>query len=84
LDCVWFCIQLRLRNVGGQPASTFHAAPKAAPEVPTASTQPTPSSSTLAVGDAHNTFDENAPPEAEGSLLRPVAINNLCYDCAVL
>ncbi|CAK9257176.1 unnamed protein product [Sphagnum jensenii] len=76
-------IKLQLRNVGGQPASTFHAAPKAAPEVPAASTQPTPSSSTPAVGDAHNTFDENAPPEAEGSLLRPAAISNLCYDCAV-
>ncbi len=83
MDCVWFCIQLRLRNAGGQPAPTFHAAPKAAPEVPAASAPPTPSSSTPAVGDAHNTFDENAPPEAEGSLLRPAAISNLCYDCAV-
>jgi hypothetical protein len=74
---------LRLRNAGGQPAPTFHAAPKAAPEVPAASAPPTPSSSTPAVGDAHNTFDENAPPEAEGSLLRPAAISNICYDCAV-
>ncbi|CAK9261678.1 unnamed protein product [Sphagnum jensenii] len=65
-------IKLRLRNVGGQPASTFHAAPK----VPAASTQPTPSSSTPAVGDAHNTFDENAPPEAEADV-HSVYIKNL-------
>ncbi|KAH9558472.1 hypothetical protein CY35_06G011100 [Sphagnum magellanicum] len=67
---------LRLRNAGGQPAPTFHAAPKAAPEVPAASAPPTPSSSTPAVGDAHNTFDENAPPEAEADV-HSVYIKNL-------
>jgi RNA recognition motif-containing protein len=76
VDCVWFCIQLRLRNAGGQPAPAFHAAPKAAPEVPAASAPPTPSSSTPAVGDAHNTFDENAPPEAEADV-HSVYIKNL-------
>jgi len=56
-----------LRNAGGSAAPAFHSAPKAAQPAPEASAAPTVSSSSPASGDTHNTLDENAPHEAEGS-----------------
>lgn len=78
------CIQLRLRNEGGPAPPTSHVVPKATqapPKVSAVSVHPISSSSAPAAGDAHNTMDENAPPEAEGlfELLRTVPISNTIF-----
>lgn len=78
------CIQLRLRNEGGPVPPTSHVVPKATqapPKVSAVSFHPISSSSAPAAGDAHNTVDENAPPEAEGlfKLLRTITIRNTIF-----
>jgi predicted secreted protein len=75
---------LRLRNEGGPVPPTSHVVPKATqapPKVSAVSVHPISSSSAPAAGDAHNTVDENAPPEAEGlfKLLRTVTISNTIF-----
>jgi len=70
---------LRLRNEGGPAPPTSHVVPKATqapPKVSAVSVHPISSSSAPAAGDAHNTVDENAPPEAEADV-HSVYIKNL-------
>ncbi|CAM6076179.1 unnamed protein product [Sphagnum tenellum] len=70
---------LRLRNEGGPVPPTSHVVPKATqapPKVSAVSVHPISSSSAPAAGDAHNTVDENAPPEAEADV-HSVYIKNL-------
>jgi hypothetical protein len=73
---------LRLRNAGGSAAPAFHSAPKAAQPAPEASAAPTVSSSSPASGDTHNTLDENAPHEAEGS--SPIVKSSPHQQCSII